>query len=90
ADAAALGRIAGWLRENPARRVRLTGHCDPRGENEYNLGLGRRRAEAVRAWLERAGIETVRFETRTRGSSETVSTSPGEYWRDRRVEFELL
>ncbi|HDQ99696.1 MAG TPA: tetratricopeptide repeat protein [candidate division WOR-3 bacterium] len=89
-DTAALGRIATWLREHPARRLRLTGHCDPRGEDDYNLGLGRRRAEAVRAWLERAGIDPVRLETATRGSSETISSGPEGYWRDRRVEFSLL
>ncbi|MFO7676694.1 MAG: tetratricopeptide repeat protein [bacterium] len=90
ADSEPLRRVAAWLREHPDRRLRLTGHCDPRGEDDYNLGLGRRRAEAVRAWLEGAGIDPVRLEARTRGSSATVSSGPGEYWLDRRVEFSFL
>ena len=87
ADGETLGRIAAWLCEHPDRRLTITGYCDPRGTGEYNLALGLRRAQAVRDWLEQAGIETVRTDTATRGEEDTLSKGPDDYWRDRRVEF---
>jgi peptidoglycan-associated lipoprotein len=80
---------AAWLREYPDRRLRLTGHCDPRGTPEYNLALGLRRAQAVHDHLVRSGIESIRMTVVTRGKEDAVSSGPGDYWRDRRVEFEL-
>jgi len=39
------GKIA-ILNANPSLRIRVAGHCDERGSDEYNIALGRRRAEA--------------------------------------------
>ncbi|SEQ61607.1 peptidoglycan-associated lipoprotein [Solimonas aquatica] len=47
---------ARYLSANPAAKVRLEGHTDERGSREYNIGLGERRANAVRDALTAAGV----------------------------------
>jgi len=61
-----LDQHASVLAENPGLRVRLEGHADERGTREYNLALGERRANAVRAYLlaqgaSRSQIEVVSY-----------------------------
>ncbi|MEA2491295.1 MAG: peptidoglycan-associated lipoprotein [Acidobacteriota bacterium] len=64
ADAqAALTASAAWLRQHPEYRVRVEGHCDERGTEQYNLALGDRRAETAVAFLATLGIERGRIET---------------------------
>lgn len=58
---AALAADVAWLKANPAAKVVVEGHCDERGTAEYNLGLGERRAKAVRDSLVAAGIEAGRI-----------------------------
>jgi peptidoglycan-associated lipoprotein len=41
---------------HPEVRVRVEGHCDERGTNEYNLGLGQRRADKVMSYLMGRGV----------------------------------
>ena len=48
---------AKYLSENAARKVRVEGNCDERGSNEYNLGLGQRRADGVQKMLELGGAK---------------------------------
>jgi peptidoglycan-associated lipoprotein len=50
-DQALIGAHAQWLSKNPGARVRVEGHTDERGTREYNIGLGERRAQAVRRAL---------------------------------------
>lgn len=52
-----------WLKNNPGVRIVVEGHCDERGTNEYNLGLGERRAKAVRDYLVAGGIDRNRIST---------------------------
>ena len=47
----ALDANAKWLKEHPSVRVEIEGHCDERGTNEYNMGLGAKRAQAARDYL---------------------------------------
>lgn len=54
---------AEWLRANPGARIEIEGHCDSRGTIEYNLGLGARRATAVRDYLVSVGISPERMST---------------------------
>lgn len=66
ADLAILEVHAQALRGAPNRRITIQGHCDERGTREYNLALGERRADAVRAFLlssrvSRSQIEIVSF-----------------------------
>ena len=57
----ALAADVAWLKANPAAKVVVEGHCDERGTAEYNLGLGERRAKAVRDALVAAGVEASRI-----------------------------
>ncbi|OGS66855.1 MAG: peptidoglycan-associated lipoprotein [Gallionellales bacterium RIFOXYD12_FULL_53_10] len=48
---------AKYLSEHANRTVKLEGNCDERGSNEYNLGLGQRRADGVQKMLELGGAK---------------------------------
>jgi peptidoglycan-associated lipoprotein len=48
------------LKRNPSWAITIEGHCDDRGTAEYNLALGERRAETVRAYLLSLGVATSR------------------------------
>ena len=52
-----------WLNANPTEQITIEGHCDERGTAEYNLGLGERRAKAIRDYLVAAGIDARRIKT---------------------------
>jgi peptidoglycan-associated lipoprotein len=80
-----------WLRDNPDKRMLLEGHCDWRGTTEYNLGLGDRRANAVKRYLESLDIPSARLEILSKGSTEAKQTGGDAEWaKDRRVEFVVL
>jgi outer membrane protein OmpA-like peptidoglycan-associated protein len=51
-----LGKVVEFASANPDTRIVLDGHCDPVGAADYNVRLAIRRAESVRAELERMGL----------------------------------
>ena len=57
----ALTEDVAWLKGNAEVKVLIEGHCDERGTAEYNLGLGERRAKAVKDYLIAAGIAAERL-----------------------------
>jgi peptidoglycan-associated lipoprotein len=83
---------AAVLAANPNVRVRIEGHADQRGSTEYNLALGQRRAEAVRAFLANYGIDPERFTTVSFGKERPlVEGDDEESWsRNRRAEFGII
>jgi peptidoglycan-associated lipoprotein len=84
-----LERKAAVLRANPGVRIRVEGHCDQRGSTEYNLALGQRRAEAVRAYLVNLGIDGARLSTLSYGKERPLVEGEDEdaFARNRRAEF---
>lgn len=80
---------AEWLRDNPAVRVTIEGHCDERGTNEYNLALGDRRAYSAKAFLKDLGIDDARLATISYGEEQPIATgSSEEAWaKNRRAHF---
>lgn len=54
---------AQYLNEHANRNVRLEGNCDERGSNEYNLGLGQRRADGVNKMLMLGGAKAGQLES---------------------------
>ncbi len=77
------------LAANPDKSVRLEGHADERGSREYNIGLGERRAQAVRQALMLQGVSSVQITTVSYGEERPASTgSDEEAWAlNRRVEI---
>ena len=88
---AALTQTASWLRSNPQYRIRIEGHCDERGTEQYNLALGDRRAETAAAFLAAAGIDRSRIETVSYGEERPFETwSTEEAWAQNRRAHILL
>jgi peptidoglycan-associated lipoprotein len=80
-----------WLKDNADKHLVLVGHCDWRGTAEYNLGLGDRRANAVKRYLESLGADPKRLETLSKGSTDAKQTGTSADWaKDRRVDFIIL
>lgn len=79
------------LNANPGLRIKVNGHCDERGSDEYNIALGRRRAEAAKRYLTDRGIDGTRVETASFGRERPAMQGSGEeaYSRNRRDEFEI-
>ena len=84
-----LASKAAVLRANPGVRLRIEGHADQRGSTEYNLALGQRRAEAVRAYLVNLGIDGSRLSTLSYGKERPLVEGEDEdaFARNRRAEF---
>lgn len=80
---------AAVLEANPSVRMRIEGHADQRGSTEYNLALGQRRAESVRAFLANYGVDPDRFSTTSYGKERPLVEGDGEsaWSRNRRAEF---
>ena len=78
-----------YLAANPSSRVRLEGHGDERGSREYNIGLGERRAQAVRQILLLQGATAAQLSTVSYGEERpAVLGSDEEAWAlNRRVEL---
>jgi peptidoglycan-associated lipoprotein len=60
---AALATTADFLKNYPRFNVTIEGHCDERGSTEYNLGLGDRRANAVKQYIVSLGVSADRIST---------------------------
>ena len=84
-----LATVVAYLRDNANARVTVEGHCDERGSNEYNLSLGQRRADAVRASLVGQGVDGARLEAMSRGEESPVAPGHDEssWSQNRRAEF---
>jgi peptidoglycan-associated lipoprotein len=78
-----------YLGDNPMIRVRLEGHADERGSREYNIGLGERRAQAVKQVLLLQGASAGQLSTVSYGEERpAVLGSDEESWSlNRRVEL---
>jgi len=78
-----------YLAQNPNTQIRLEGHADERGSREYNIGLGERRAQAVRRVLMLQGAAGTQLTTVSYGEERPAQTgNDDEAWRlNRRVEL---
>jgi peptidoglycan-associated lipoprotein len=74
-----LRSAAEWLTQGPNRSIvfRIEGHCDPRGTEEYNIGLGERRAQAAKEFLVSLGVDASRIQTVSYGEERASGTSEG-------------
>jgi peptidoglycan-associated lipoprotein len=58
-----LMRQAEWLKMHKLFSITVEGHCDERGTREVNIALGERRAEAVKMFLVKHGVDADRIDT---------------------------
>ncbi len=68
-----LSNQARWLQQYSQYSITIEGHADERGTREYNIGLGSKRAESVRAFLARNGISAGRVRTISYGKERPVA-----------------
>ena len=88
-----LDEAAQRLRDNPNLSVDIEGHTDSIGTEQYNLGLGQRRAEVVKGYLVlRHQIDPRRMTALSYGESRPIADNRTEQGRslNRRVEFKVL
>jgi peptidoglycan-associated lipoprotein len=80
---------AKYLNGNNQSKVRLEGHSDERGSREYNIGLGERRAQAVRRALMLQGVTENQITTVSYGEERPAVQGSDEsaYGKNRRVEL---
>jgi peptidoglycan-associated lipoprotein len=71
------------------KSVLMIGRADPRGTEEYNLGLGSRRAHSVSQYLVRLGVGQAQLEVTTRGAIDATGTDEAGWKQDRRVDVQL-
>jgi peptidoglycan-associated lipoprotein len=88
----ALTHDASYLKSHPDVKVRISGYCDERGSEEYNLGLGERRAEAAKRFMVNLGVAPDRINTISYGKDRPFCTEPTEdcYQQNRRAHVALL
>ena len=84
-----LTKKAMWLRANPGATVKIEGHCDNRGTNEYNLALGEGRAQSAKAFLVDLGIDPSRLTTISYGEERPIDRAQTEaaWAKNRRAHF---
>ncbi len=82
---AALSKTADFLKNYPRFKVTIEGHCDERGSTEYNLGLGDRRASAVKQYMVSLGISADRVNTVSFGKEKPFCNESNEScWQQNR------
>jgi peptidoglycan-associated lipoprotein len=64
---------ARWLQRYSQYTITIEGHADERGTREYNIGLGAKRAESVKNFLARNGVNRSRIRTISYGKERPVA-----------------
>lgn len=91
-EASKLEEVVRRMQSMPGKALRIEGHCDERGTEEYNRSLGDRRALSVREWLAGHGLSADLVETISYGEDKPVDPSHTEsaWSKNRRGEIILL
>jgi peptidoglycan-associated lipoprotein len=90
-DRSILTKLAACFNTGPlkGKSMRLVGHADPRGNEEYNMALGGRRADNVKNAIANAGLDGSRIATTSRGKMDATGTDEAGWEKDRRVDVML-
>jgi peptidoglycan-associated lipoprotein len=90
-DQRVLGKLAECFSTGPlkGREMRLVGHADPRGDEEYNMLLGERRAENVKKYIAKKGLAEDKMSITSRGEMDAEGTDEAGWSKDRRVDIVL-
>jgi peptidoglycan-associated lipoprotein len=87
-----LSQNARSLSDHPTAVIRIAGHCDERGTDEYNMALGERRATAAKEYLVNYGIDGSKVSTISYGESQAADMGHSEdaWAKNRRAEFQVV
>jgi peptidoglycan-associated lipoprotein len=85
ARAAIQAAVDCYRNQNPNVQILLTGACDPRGTEEYNIALGERRAQSVRGYMGSLGMGGGQVSVTSVGEEMATGTDEGGWARDRNV-----
>ena len=90
-EGAKVAAVTAYLQGKPGTFVLVEGHCDERGSNEYNMGLGERRALAIRESLVSQGVGANFIVTQSYGEEKPAAQGHDEssYSQNRRGEFKF-
>lgn len=80
------------LRKNRSMYLEVQGHTDNKGQDEYNVGLSKKRADSVVSYLTKKGIDASRLQIKYFGATKPAEPNESEEGRakNRRVEFRVL
>ena len=88
---APLQKDADYLKRWTSVAVTVEGHCDTRGSSEYNLALGSRRADAVKAYLTNLGVAASRVTVVSKGKESPFCTEENEScWQQNRRGYMVI
>lgn len=84
-----LDKLGAWMEKHPNAKIRIEGNTDDRGTDEYNIALGDRRANTIKTYLSRLGVEDAQMSTISYGEEKpAVSGSDETAWaKNRRGEL---
>lgn len=92
-----LNNVINIMKQNPSLIIELSSHTDSRGDDQYNLGLSQRRADAAVEYLVKNGIERARLVAKGYGESRLlndcgngVNCSEEKHQENRRTEIQVL
>jgi len=82
-------KVVASLKANAKDTIKVVGHTDAIGSDEYNMALGQRRADAVKNYLVEQGIDAGRITTESKGESDPAqpNDTPENRMLNRRVVF---
>ena len=66
--------------------MQLVGHADPRGDDNYNLALGGKRADSVKHVIVSRGMPATKVLTSSRGEMDATGNDESTWAKDRRVD----
>lgn len=82
-----ISRVSTVLNRYPQTRIRIAGHTDSTGSEEYNYRLSQQRADSVKNALTQRGVDPRRIETTGYGESMPISSNDA---MNRRVEIIII
>lgn len=87
-----LAKKASWLQGHADLKIKIEGHCDERGTNEYNMALGEKRANSAMKYLVIAGVKAGRISTISYGEEMPLDAGQNEdaWTKNRRAHFRIV
>ena len=84
--------VSQYLKDHPEMNVFIEGHCDERGTAAYNMSLGAKRANSIRALLVKEGCNLENLFTLSYGKEKPLSEGHNaEAWtKNRRTQFKIF